>query len=393
MSKLKLLFSSYVLLLITFFVYSFTQVDLNLTLSKISVYQTAEKALQYIGFFQRPLSTLILLVLLTFLFIFYFVFLNLAKNGKLSLRNLKILTVLSFVTLVFSYNAFSYDLFNYIFDARIITHYQQNPYLHSAGNFFNDPMLNFMRWTHRTYPYGPSWLILTVPLSFLGLGIFLPTFFLFKLLMGLSFLGSCYLIYKISEMIFPEHKIFNTVFFAFNPLVLIESLISAHNDIPMIFFILLSIYLILQKKTALSWISNIFSIGIKFSTGILLPLFFILEFFLRRGGKISWEKFFTAAVCLSLLTVLIATLRTTFQPWYLIFPLSMAAFTSKKSYIFVTSFFASIFAAAVYIPYVYMTDYAKGYPGVLFRFESIGLAATFVLPLIILYSKRLLQKR
>lgn len=389
MTKLKLLFSSYILLLMVLFIYSFTQVDLNLTLSKLSIYQTTEKALQYVGFFQRPLSTLIFTIILSLLFIFYLIFLYLAKKGELKVKHLKILTIASFAVLVFSYNAFSYDLFNYIFDARILSHYHLNPYFHKPDDFIRDPMLNFMRWTHRYYPYGPSWLILTVPLTFIGMEYFLPTFFLFKILMGVSFLGSCYLIYKISEKIFPENKILNVIFFALNPLVLIESLVSAHNDIPMIFFVLLAIYLFLQKKKVLSWLSNIFSIGIKFSTGALLPLFIIIEFFDRTGRKINWEKFFISSVILSLATALFASFRTTFQPWYLVFPLSLVAFIPRKSYVSIPAFVASIFAMGIYIPYVYMTDYAKGYPQIIQNIELIGLVAVLISVVFSLLIKKL----
>jgi len=389
MNKLRLLFLAYFFLLVGFFIYSFTQVDLNLTLSRLSIYQTVEKSLQYIGFFQRPLSTLIFIIIAGLLFIFYGLFLYLAKKGKLKLKHLTILTILSAVVLVFSYNAFSYDLFNYIFDARIASYYHLNPYLHKPSDFAGDPMLNFMRWTHRYYPYGPSWLILTVPISFIGLNVFLPTFFMFKILMALSFLGSCYLIYKISERIFPENKLLNVAFFAFNPLVLIESLVSAHNDIPMIFFLLLSIYLFLQKKKILAWLSNIFSIGIKFSTGVLLPLFIILEFLERTGRKINWEKFFIASVILSLSTVLVASVRTTFQPWYLVFPLAMAAFIPKKLYIFIPSLVASVFAVAIYIPYVLMTDYAKGYPQIIQNIEIAGLGVVMISVVFSLLIKKL----
>jgi hypothetical protein len=364
-----------------------------LTLSKFSIYQTIEKSLQQIGFFQRPVSTLIFIVIVILLLIFYFVFLYLAKKGQLKPKALVVLTIITAAILVFSYNAFSYDLFNYIFDARILSFYHLNPYLYSASDFAKDPMLNFMRWTHRTYPYGPSWLILTVPLAFLGINYFLPTFFMFKILMVLSFLGSCALVYKISAKLFPENKVLNTVFFAFNPLVLIESLVSAHNDIPMIFFLLLSIYLFLQKKDVLSWVSNLFSIGIKFSTGALLPLFILLEFFERTNRKINWEKFFIAALVLSLSTVLFASIRTTFQPWYLVFPLSMSAFVPKKIYIFLPSLVASMFALAVYVPYVFMTDYAKGYPQAIQNIELVGIATVLIFTITTLLLPKALFKK
>src|SRR3989344_5685392 len=257
-SNLKLLSTTYVLTIIFLFLYSFTQVDLNLTLSQFSLWQIAQKFFQQIGYFNRSLSTSFYILIVLLLFGFYFLFLSLASKNKISKKQVWSLTIISTVILSFSYNAFSYDLFNYMFDARIVTHYGQNPYLHKALDFSSDPMLNFMRWTHRTYPYGPAWLFLTVPLTFAGANFFLLTFFLFKLLMGLSFLGSCFLIYKISEILFPQNKIFNAVFWAFNPLIIVEGLISAHNDMPMIFFALLSIFLYLNKKKIYSFLSLLF---------------------------------------------------------------------------------------------------------------------------------------
>jgi hypothetical protein len=229
-------------------------------------------------------------------------------------------------------------------------------------------------------------LALTAPLSFIGMNYFLPTFFLFKFLMGASFIGSCYLIYKISQRLFPENALLNLAFFALNPLVLIETLVSAHNDIPMIFFFLLSIYLFLEKKKILSFVVNIFSIGIKFSTGVVFPLFLVLEFFDRTKRKINWEKFFIWSFLLSLLTVILATVRTTFQPWYLIFPLSLATFIPRKYYIFIPAIVATIFGLLIYVPYVYMTDYAKQYPLFVNYIEIAGLLAV-VLSTVVYYLK------
>ncbi len=373
MSKLKLLFSLYILTTISLFIYSFTQVDLSLTLSKVSIYQTLEKGLQQIGFFQRPLSASIFSVIVLLLFLFYFSLLYLSKKDRLKIKNIKLLVFLTFIILVFSYNAFSYDLFNYIFDAKIVTAYHQNPYIHSALDFSGDPMLSFMRWTHRLYPYGPSWLVLTVPLSFVGLNYFLFTFFIFKTMIGLSFLGSCFLIYKISEIIFPKNKIFNTVFWSFNPLVITEGLVSAHNDFPMIFFGLLSFYLYLQKRKISSFLSLLFSAGVKYSTAVLLPIWIVIYYFDRKQKAINWEKVFLLSVVFAFVTVLVASIRTTFQPWYLMFVFSMASFVSRKYYILIPSVVFSVFCSLIYIVYVYTTDYAKGYPQTVFNIEILGI--------------------
>lgn len=389
MTKLRLLFFSYIFSVVALFFYSFTQVDLSLTLSKASLFQEFQKQFQYIGFFQRPLSTLIYILIVSSLFISFLLFLYFAKKGLLKLKQTKVLIFLTFIFLVFSYNAFSYDLFNYIFDAKILTYYHQNPYFHKPLDYIQDPMLNFMRWTHRTYPYGPTWLFLTAPLTFIGMNFFIPTFFLFKLLIGFSFLGSCYFVYKISEKIFPTQKIFNLCFFAFNPLIVIESLVSSHNDMPMIFLLLFSIYLFLINKKIKSLAFYILSVGVKYSTLSLTPIFIYVSYLKKRNKKINWERVFFAGLILSLTTVIYAAFRTTFQPWYLLFPLTLATFISKNKQILLSSVIASIFAVAIYIPYVYMTDYAPKYPQIIAKIELAGLIFSILPLLYFLFVKKL----
>ena len=234
---------SFLLIIVALFLYSFTQVDLSLTLSKVSIFQTLEKSFQQIGYFNRPLSTVIFVSILALMFTYYLYFLLQTYKKRIKTKDIWILIIATSAILAFSYNAFSYDLFNYIFDAKIVTHYHQNPYFHKALDYPGDPMLSFMQWTHRLYPYGPVWLILTIPLSFIGSNIFLLTFFLFKFFLTGCYLGSAYLVYLINKKILPEYKDFNLVLFALNPLVIIESLVSSHNDIVMVLFALLGLYL------------------------------------------------------------------------------------------------------------------------------------------------------
>lgn len=392
MTKIRLLFLSYICSIIALFLYSFTQVDLSLTLSKLSIYQIIQKQFQYLGFYQRTNSAIIFFVIISILFSIYLALLYLARKDKLKVSILKITILFTAAVLVFSYNAFSYDLFNYIFDAKIFTIYHQNPYMFAPMDFSSDPMLNFMRWTHRVYPYGPSWLVLTVPLSLIGKNIFLLTFFLFKILMGLTFLGSTYLIYKISEIVNSKDKIFNTVFFAFNPLVLIEGLVSAHNDFPLIFFGLLSIFFYLKKKNLYSFLSLIFSIGVKYSTAILIPVYFFIMVWEKREKKVDWEKVFIFSTVLSIGAVIFASYRTTFQPWYLMLPFSLGAMVSRKYFILIPSVILSVTCLLVYLVYVFMTDYAKGYPQIIGNVELVGLGAAALSTLAYFLKVKLLTK-
>ena len=361
----------YVLTIIFLFLYSFTQVDLNLTLSQFSLWQIAQKFFQQIGYFNRSLSTSFYILIVLLLFGFYFLFLSLASKNKISKKQVWSLTIISTVILSFSYNAFSYDLFNYMFDARIVTHYGQNPYLHKALDFSSDPMLNFMRWTHRTYPYGPSWLFLTVPLSFIGFNFFLFTFFLFKFLGSLSFLGTAYFTAKILKKISPKNELFGLSLFVFNPLIIIEGLVSSHNDLPMIFFAVLSLHLLINKKYIPSLLSLLFSIGIKFATVFLLPIF-IYPFLAKNKNQINWAKILNYIIPLMTVSLVLVVIRTNFQPWYLLYIVPFTPFLKDRYYALIVSIVFPFFALAEYIPFLYEGDWNPPIPNVLFLLTALG---------------------
>ena len=363
--KLKiniLLCISYLIVVIGLFLYSFTQVDLSLTLSQWSIWQVIEKFFQHIGYFQRPLSTFFYVVIISLLFLFYFLFLRLAKVGEI--RGIWGLIIATTVILNFSYNAFSYDLFNYMFDAKIVTYYHQNPYERNALDYPGDPMLSFMHGTHRTYPYGPLWLILTAPLS-LGINFFLPTFFLFKFLISLSFIGSAFFISRILRIVSPQNEIFGTIFFALNPLVIIESLVSAHNDIVMIFFAVLGLYLLVRKSYFFSFLFLFLSIGIKFSTILLLPVFIYVIIKQFRNVSIDFKKVFTIIFILMTIAVLVTSFASgtnknpELQPWYFLMLFPFAALVAQKRMVVLLTICISIAMLVSYVTFLLMGEWPK----------------------------------
>lgn len=369
----KILLASWFLVILFLFLYSFTQVDLGLTLNQASIVQYFQKSFQYVGYFNRPLSTYIYCSITILLSSLYVLTLFFVHKKKIQPRTIWIITIFTSIILLFSYSAFSYDIFNYMFDARIVTTYAENPYEHKALDYPGDPMLSFMHWTHRTYPYGPLWLGITIPPSFVGGSFFLLTFYLFKALAITAYLISCYFIEKIAK----KHKIINPefalAFFALNPLVIIESLVSGHNDIVMVAFILTGVYLLFEQKKYTAWLFLVFSASIKFATGFLLPLF--VWYPLSKSQKKDFY-FYLASVFLMIIAVIIATLRTTFQPWYLLLPLPFCAFLSNKYYILIPSVVISSLALLQYVPYLYLGNYDPPVPLVMDQmlWGSIGIS-------------------
>lgn len=332
------------------FLFSFTQVDLGLTLTQLPLWQGIQKAFQDLGFFNRPLSTQLYLLLLTSFFALYFYTLYAITKKKITRSLLKRVILVVTALLLFSYNAFSYDIFNYIFDAKIVTFYHENPYESKALDFPADPMLGFMRYIERDYPYGPGWLAISVPISYLGFQYFLLTFYLFKILMAAAFLGSAFLLEKIARKTKVIDPLFAVAFFALNPLVIIESLVSSHNDIVMLFFIILALYYVVSEKYGRSILFYLISISIKFATVFALPMF------LYRFFKKNKERYFDMLIIVMITAVILAAMRLYFQPWYLMYLLPFIAFRAKKYYFFLPINMLAFGALLLYAVYLFHGD-------------------------------------
>ncbi len=376
--KFKGLFIGYAVILFSLFLYSFTQVDLSLTLSKVSIWQGIQKSFQYVGYFNRPLSTYLFLAILVLLFGLYFYTLYKTHKNKISLKQITKLIFLSAGILLLSYNAFSYDLFNYVFDAKIFTHYGQNPYLFKPLDFPGDPMLSFMHWTHRVYPYGPIWLVLTIPLSFIGLNFFLPTLILFKALAAVLYLGSCFVIKKILQTIDSKNLNFNLAFFALNPLILIECLVSGHNDIAMMFFALCSVFYALKKRWILSILFIVFSYLTK-EVMIVLAIPILLYFLANyvKKIKISSDTFLKLCVLFSILGFVFVLTKIEVQPWYFLWVMPFLALIKLKRHLLFFILGLTLGLLLRYAPFLYQGDWS----GIVI---PIKLYVTIITPLVFL---------
>lgn len=374
----------WLLAVLALFFYSFTQIDLGLTLTRISFWQILQKKFQYIGYFNRPLSTVLYLGILLLLFSFYLLILRGVQKGWLTPKHLWRLILVTVVILWFSYNALSYDLFNYVFDAKIVVFYHQNPYQFKALDFPNDPMLGFMHWTHRPTVYPPLWIGISVIPFVLGFGKLIPQILAFKALMLGAYLGTIWLIWKISEILTPKRKLFNIAFYAFSPLVIIESLVSAHNDGVMVFFALLGFYLLVKKKPYHALLPWLFSIGIKIVTVILLPLFALGIWSKIRVKKVDYQKLAMGAILLMSLAVFVSSYRLGFQPWYLLWVLPFLALRAKNQYFVWLAIGFSLGSLLRYVPFLYYGHWNPPVPEIKFWLLIGGL----ILGLLVIFLKK-----
>lgn len=340
-----ILTTCYLLLTLGLLIYSYGFVDLNLTLSSNPKIYSFVTWVQKLVYFNRPLSTQIFIGFLLLFFLLLIITIYSFKRNKITKFPWKTIAIIG---LIFSllYPFLSSDLFKYLFSAKMVVLYHANPHLVTPNTFPDDTWIRFMRWVHTTSPYGPVFTLMTIPYYLLGLGKFVPTMYLYKIDTLFWYLLATWLVGVLAKQLTKDKNkvVISQLFFALNPLVLYEWLGNAHNDAPMITLLLLSLYLMTIKKRAWSFISLIFSIGIKYVTIIFLPIIL-----LKNKFSLLHTTYYLL-LALSLAPILYHY-SYQYQPWYVTWLVPFAAILGNSNImILVTAYtFGSLLR---YIPFV-----------------------------------------
>jgi len=351
----------FILLWLLLVLYSFTRQDLNLTW-----YNQLTTPLQTLGWYQRPLVTLIFIFLSLLFFSCYLYCLR-----KHSTPGWNVLFLIAFMG-IFAYPMFSYDLFNYLFNAKMILIYHANPYLQTAIEFSPDPSLRFMQNVHTPAPYAYGWTMASLLPGLVWFsGKFTLAFWAMKVFIAGFWLGQLWILKKLVTKLFPVEP-WRFWLFALNPLVLVETLINGHNDVVMMFLALLAYMFWLNYAKLKAFIFLLLSASIKYATVVLLPTFHL------RGGKLD----IPACSSLALLAVMF-TRPDQLHSWYLIWAFSFAVLAKPKW--LVSLFTALTFGALLrYTPYIYFGHWD---PPVYFLRNLIWVSSLVLTPLLLKFFK------
>lgn len=337
------LFIGYGMFGIFLFLYSFTQVDLGLTLTGFSFWPTIQKGFQYIGYFQRPLSTAIYIFLIFGLFFLYGYAIDAVKKRTLTMQSVCVLVVFIFFLLVFSYPAFSYDFFNYMFTAKTVILYHKNPYEVIPLDFLGfESWLSFMHWTHLPSAYAPLWIALTLPGYIFGFGYFIWILWNLKVTVGIFYLMTAWGIGQILRKENEIDKLMGVVLFACNPLILIESLVSGHNDIVMVGFAMIALFLLWNKKIISSFFFYSLSVALKEITIVLAPLYIF------RNNR--WLPFILMSIALILFLLVF---KREMLPWYGVWVLPFVAIVPNPRLLMPIVYGFSLGLLLYYAPFLY----------------------------------------
>lgn len=228
----------------------------------------------------KIISTSIYLVLYIIITIIYIKIISkkeIFKDIKQILKYVALISIIFGVMLPWT----SSDIFYYMGVGELDSEYNQNPYYITMKEYYNENQENIDDtileqgsrgyWANTTVVYGPiAQFIFKIctSISFKNIDI---CFAIFKIVNIVVHLVNCYLIYKLSNKKFA-------IIYGINPFILLEFIGNVHNDIIVVFFILLTIYFVKNKKLILSIISLALATGIKYFTILLLPIVILYYF-------------------------------------------------------------------------------------------------------------------
>ena len=238
----------------------------------------------------RLYQAIIYTIIITIIVIIYFMIIKFRKQIFKNVNQIFIFITIVSSIFVFVVPFWCSDVFYYLGIGRLAEEYHQNPYYTDMKSFIDNNEINMEKdtvmqkgyknyWAKTTVVYGAVWTIICSIISFLSLGRLELGLLIFKIINLLIHIGNCYLLFKISKKkVFP-------ILYGLNPFILIEGIANVHNDLFVIFFLLLSLYQLLNKKSIISCLLYLaLATDIKYFTILFLP-FIIIYYYKNQDIK------------------------------------------------------------------------------------------------------------
>ncbi len=147
------------------------------------------------------------------------------------------------------------DIYRYVIRGRVASVYGENPFTIAPNAHMEDPFLPFAgEWAVETSPYGPIWELTASTLTGATGDNLLLGLLSFKSLMLLAFTGTTVVLWALSRLLGTGdvdigqedlvERSAATVLWAWNPALLFMFMIDGHNDVLMIFWLVLGLLVI-----------------------------------------------------------------------------------------------------------------------------------------------------
>ncbi|MCE9610778.1 MAG: glycosyltransferase 87 family protein [Chthoniobacter sp.] len=182
----------------------------------------------------------------------------------------------------------STDIYAYAIYGRVFAIYGANPYAATAPITSADPFMPLFGIEYLSSWYGPLWTLISAGLAWLGGNHVGLTALLFRGLAVGAVLAAAALLWSVLRRTAPERAAQGLLLFLWNPLLVLETGLSGHNDAIMLALVLLGVWLHLRGWKVGAVVVLALSVLVKFLTGPVLALYGLMV--LRQLG--SWRERF-----------------------------------------------------------------------------------------------------
>lgn len=214
----------------------------------------------------------VLTLISVFLGVFYVLTYRGFSFSKITYKCLILFPVIFNLTLLPLQPMMSSDLYTYISRARVVSKYEENPYVVPYSLFKDDSLYNDIAtgWAEKTAIYGPLFVEFTSVLTLLAGDGLVMNIYSIKFAFVILNLINMFLVKKITN---DKRAVF---LYSWNPLINLEFALNSHNDVIMITFFLFGLVFLLKKKRYLgdylgAWFFFFVSVVIKLFTAIFIP--------------------------------------------------------------------------------------------------------------------------
>ena len=186
-------------------------------------------------------------------------------------------TVLFGLTYLFAPGGMTQDIFLYGIYGRMVTMYHVNPYVVSLANFPHDLMQQgIAKGAGGTSPFAPAWIDFCILVALLARDSVVNMLLGFRLLGLLTHVLNVVLIWFILAEFKPRARISATLFYGWNPLILLVSVAGMHLEVVVLLFVLCAVLFCQRKLPILAWAFVLLAVLTNLFCLLLVPFFFRL---------------------------------------------------------------------------------------------------------------------
>jgi alpha-1,6-mannosyltransferase len=215
-------------------------------------------------------------------------------------------TVLAPLLLLTTYPALAADVYGYLMYGRIVSEHGGNPYIDTANLFPTDPYYPPVGGDWRDYPapYGPLWVWVSALVTWLTGGQQLAALLSIKLIVIAAHLGVAALVWLLARDITGSERraAWALLAYGWSPLAITHFALDAHNDAPMLLFLLAALWIMRRQRPDLAFPALTLAVLVKFVPLLLAPLFLLAA---RQQPRRALAG---AAVSLGLVVIIFAPL-------------------------------------------------------------------------------------